>query len=73
MTAVGAVTTWAGASGGGYADGTGATNVRFVSPRGIVLDSSGTSFYVTSSNYVRKIAINTGKLDDVSLLLMYMC
>ena len=53
ITPGGLVTTLAGSTTAGNANGTG-TNATFNSPRGIAVDSSG-NVYVTSSNLIRKI------------------
>jgi DNA-binding beta-propeller fold protein YncE len=56
ITPAGVVTTLAGQDGFGSADGTGA-NARFISPRGVAVNSAGTVLYVADSNNhrIRKI------------------
>lgn len=60
--AAGYVTTVAGAyETAQYVDGYG-TVVRLEVPTGIALDSSQENIYFTDSNYVRKLALSTGRM-----------
>ena len=55
ITPAGAVTTLAGSSTAGFADGTGSA-AQFYSPYGITVDTAGTVYVADSSNYrIRKI------------------
>jgi DNA-binding beta-propeller fold protein YncE len=67
VIATGAVTTLAGSTTGGNADGTG-TAASFSSPTGIVIDPAGTNLYVTDSNNctIRKIVIATGVVTTIA-------
>ena len=63
VIATGAITTIAGASERGTADGTG-TAARFSTPRGIASDGAG-NLYVAVGNTIRKIATATATVATV--------
>ena len=61
---IGIVTTLAGATTAGTADGTG-TNAKFSGPLNLVVDPYGLNLYIGdgSNNMIRVLAISTGILD----------
>jgi DNA-binding beta-propeller fold protein YncE len=67
VIATGAVTTIAGSTTSGYADGTG-TAAGFNYPYGITIDSTGTNLYVvdTDNNEIRKVVIATGVVSTLA-------
>jgi len=67
VIATGEVTTLAGSTTAGFADGTG-TAAQFNTPSGITISNDGTSLYVsdTLNNAVRKVVIATGVVTTVA-------